>query len=1419
MSLLSSQALQLRQMLSAAEIDNTIEHIDKLYVAQLKELCKSLLLPLKGKRQELIDKLEQHVRQCQVTGQNVRLLALRTIVLKMMTNDPLPNFDNLYGALQSGLIDASLMSDQLARLQQLANQIKGKPRGSGAAIHGSGEAGHRVSLHAKAIRHDTTPYNPHYKGPMLLFQGTIFYSLRRMLRRFPFMIPASKGRNLSNITIRLDESEIALLKSDPHMRLYLFSGLLSDKEPSRADIQFPPIEIHVDGINTKQYVKGLKGKAGTCRPADLTDYVKTSKAFTVNIVYSDAAEPYLLYVYVVDARSPEEIVKYISTEREHILVATTKMLIAKDYEQNLDDEIVMATSSLSLRCPLTYAKLAVPMRSTLCDHVQCFDGLLFLTMQERIPSWVCPVCSKHIDPHTLAMSDYLQDILDHTSEDVDTVNINLDGSWEAVHEEALNDDDDDDLPPMAKEASAPQEEAIEVISLDSDSEDEQPDVSMRSAPEVLEETMEDATEEARDAEGVTGNAEGEADGNATEHPAEPAAPAVHLPAPKEASETPQAASEQNTATTTHNTLPPRFLARSGSQSSDDQPIHIYRRRSRITEDEENDTMGLMTSPRITHSDVERVDSSSQPVSHSHAASSVSSQSQTERNVNGQSLSTATESIGAEPATQTRSTSPQGHQQSHEPTQSLSAPPVEPHAHKSHQPQETSETSELRQETRAHTNRETHTASTDADVSIVSIETASPKQNHGDSLETPKAKRLKIPTDSNFSLIDNICQTISRPSSTDPPAQQVVPQQVADTRLSPVSNANALPTPPAPNAPADNRHKSVEKVPERIPPSVSPATSTSPTTSVTPVGNLFPRSPTMNKNAALGIVPAQNVNSKQAPSAAPPNGATGVAPAPTNPQTRGQGNIRLSGDPRVTMGAFNSLIVNRDLQDMSQYRAQQAQYFENSRARLTSEQQGSDNGASMARQPRNDFVEDVMADKSWTGSSKPVAYRQEAAQHAQHQAFEPVYSKYAQGQEPAQPQGQSLSYQLQQRQYFQQALHAHQAQQAYRAQQVQAQQAQRVQYHQQTQHGQQTQAPQNRFVQQQPPQQQQPHTHHTRPHQLTGFVPMVRPPFTNSPSPTETLGSEHFRRLVLSSTLLINRYRAEQNQASWPANGAPSPQIVQRAPARSNTDTQIEKKPSQSIIDPPDPEASRDAGQRPFGNPGSTTQTQPSSSFGYFPNSRPIEGAEMRRATTGAVSGARYSRSPFDVLDERRIVTKVKGLLDIEVSLDILTGGGRLAELVSTSSAPSTVPPTPVHKALPAPLPHDDQPQNPGQAQLTPRVHSTPQLHTEMLAQRQSEPQDQAGDRSEVTPAGRQALESGQNTAHTAQNADKSMTMSPLDNKIQVMTLTTPSNAKRVISHEGPQERTWNKRLSSTGSKNKFDPSTVSQTSIINLDDE
>ena len=118
-----------------------------------------------------------------------------------------------------------------------------------------------------------------------------------------------------------------------------------------------------------------------------------------------------------------------------------------------DPDIVATSTVLSLKDPVAYTRISTPCRSLSCNHNQCFDAAAYLQLQEQAPTWTCPICNKAATWENLALDQYVNDILNSTSPDIEAVTIEPDGRWHIQKEsEGTNrkpnptpsDDDDDD---------------------------------------------------------------------------------------------------------------------------------------------------------------------------------------------------------------------------------------------------------------------------------------------------------------------------------------------------------------------------------------------------------------------------------------------------------------------------------------------------------------------------------------------------------------------------------------------------------------------------------------------------------------------------------------------------------------------------------------------------------------------------------------------------------------------------------------------------------------------------------------------------------------------------------------------------------------------------------------------------------------
>ncbi|XP_025916535.1 E3 SUMO-protein ligase PIAS1 isoform X2 [Apteryx rowi] len=73
-------------------------------------------------------------------------------------------------------------------------------------------------------------------------------------------------------------------------------------------------------------------------------------------------------------------------------------------------------------------RLTIPCRALTCSHLQCFDATLYIQMNEKKPTWVCPVCDKKAPYEHLIIDGLFMEILKYCT-DCDEIQFKEDGSW------------------------------------------------------------------------------------------------------------------------------------------------------------------------------------------------------------------------------------------------------------------------------------------------------------------------------------------------------------------------------------------------------------------------------------------------------------------------------------------------------------------------------------------------------------------------------------------------------------------------------------------------------------------------------------------------------------------------------------------------------------------------------------------------------------------------------------------------------------------------------------------------------------------------------------------------------------------------------------------------------------------------------
>lgn len=87
----------------------------------------------------------------------------------------------------------------------------------------------------------------------------------------------------------------------------------------------------------------------------------------------------------------------------------------------------------------------IPVRSSQCQHLPCFDLNNFMEVYGTKEKMVCPICNKQIYCDDLKKDFYVMNILQNTDEEQDEVNIKPNGDWELIIREEKNDEDSEEI--------------------------------------------------------------------------------------------------------------------------------------------------------------------------------------------------------------------------------------------------------------------------------------------------------------------------------------------------------------------------------------------------------------------------------------------------------------------------------------------------------------------------------------------------------------------------------------------------------------------------------------------------------------------------------------------------------------------------------------------------------------------------------------------------------------------------------------------------------------------------------------------------------------------------------------------------------------------------------------------------------------
>jgi transposase-like protein len=195
------------------------------------------------------------------------------------------------------------------------------------------------------------------------------------------------------------------------------------------------------------------------RPIDITRLCNLTASVVNSILVSwnvEESKSYCAGVYLVRKLNSDILLdrlRQFAVRRPE----QSKLMIKEKLSLDRDNDIATTNLCVSLLCPLGKMRMKVPCRSTTCDHLQCFDAITYLMMNEKKPTWFCPVCDRPAEYSKLIIDGLITQIL---TECPDAIEVAL--TREGLYQVTQTQDPDDSLSPRDDDSDDDDDEMPEV---------------------------------------------------------------------------------------------------------------------------------------------------------------------------------------------------------------------------------------------------------------------------------------------------------------------------------------------------------------------------------------------------------------------------------------------------------------------------------------------------------------------------------------------------------------------------------------------------------------------------------------------------------------------------------------------------------------------------------------------------------------------------------------------------------------------------------------------------------------------------------------------------------------------------------------------------------------------------------------------
>lgn len=191
-------------------------------------------------------------------------------------------------------------------------------------------------------------------------------------------------------------------------------------------------------INTKAIYTLSQPPASSTRkrkdsPLSLSNFPQNSHN-SIMVVKQKEEDVYAFGVFIVETLTVEEVLNRYLYERA--LTAEMGKAFVRS-RAGSSDEIQADVYRQPLVCPLTRMVPDIPARGTYCQHVQCFDLLAYIVLQEKIKTnkWHCPICFGLV--LRITVDEYMKEIVEKARKirGCESVEFTQDGGYRLIIED------------------------------------------------------------------------------------------------------------------------------------------------------------------------------------------------------------------------------------------------------------------------------------------------------------------------------------------------------------------------------------------------------------------------------------------------------------------------------------------------------------------------------------------------------------------------------------------------------------------------------------------------------------------------------------------------------------------------------------------------------------------------------------------------------------------------------------------------------------------------------------------------------------------------------------------------------------------------------------------------------------------------